>query len=118
MLAADRQQNPEITEQDRLETLERMLGEMCARLTELIDEALDSESLESREARFQLEAFEERRSRALTSLDAKPRGPLPVKIGKLERLMEALECSWDYFSGLAKSGGITEDSSRWRMLAE
>ena len=118
MLAADRQQNPETTEQDRLETLERMLSEICERLTELVDEALDSESLESREARFQLEAFEERRKRALTSLDVRPRGALPVKIGKLERLMEALECSWDYFSGLAESAGITKDSSGWRMLAE
>lgn len=118
MVAAHRQQHPEITEQDRLETLERMLGDLCQRLTELVDETLESESLESREARFQLEAFEERRNRALTSLDGKPRGPLPVKIGKLERLMEALECSWAYFSGLAESAGIAKESSHWRMLAE
>lgn len=114
-MAASRQQDSEITEQDRLEALEQMLGVMCAYLTKLVEQTIEREALESREARFQLEAFEERRNRALRFLDNEQYGPLPVKIGNLHRLVEALECSWVYFNGLAETAGIFEDSSDWTV---
>jgi len=115
MVAVIRQQDPEITEQDRLEALEQMLGVMCEYLTKLVEETLEREALESREARFQLEAFEERRNRALRFLNDEQYGPLPVKIGNLHRLVEALECSWVYFNGLAETAEIFEDSSDWTV---
>jgi hypothetical protein len=111
MVAAVRQQDPETIEQARLEALEQMLGVMCEYLTGLVEEMSEGGALESREARLQLEAFEERRDRALEALNDPQYGPLSVKLGKLERLIEALECSWVYFKGQAESAGIFEESS-------
>ncbi|NNC65274.1 MAG: hypothetical protein HKN84_10860 [Gammaproteobacteria bacterium] len=111
MVAAVRQQDSEVTDQARLEALEHMLGVMCEYLTGLVEDTREGGALESREARLQLEAFEERRDRALETLNDTQYGPLPVRIGKLERLCEALECSWVYFKGLAEAAGIFEESS-------
>ena len=116
MVAVTEQQETELAQLAQLESLERMLGEMCERLTEIVEETLESDKLESREARLQLAAFEERRDRALKTLDGEQCGPLPVKIGKLERLVEALECSWVYFSGLVGSPRISNDSSQWSVV--
>ena len=117
MVAVVHQQEPEATEQARLEALERMLGVMCDYLTELVEDRLEREALDSREARFQLEAFEERRNRALRFLAEEQPGPLAVKLGNLERLVEALECSWIYFDDLAEAAGIFADSSVWSVCA-
>lgn len=111
MVAAVSQHDNEVTDQDRLEALEHMLGVMCEYLTGLVEDTREVGAIASREAQLQLEAFEERRHRALVTLDEKQHGPLPVKIGKLERLVEALECSWVYFKGLAETAGIFETSS-------
>ena len=111
MVAAVPQLDPAVTDQARLEALEHMLGVMCEYLTGLVEDTLEGEALQSREARLQVEAFEERRDRALGALNDEQYGPLPVKIGKLERLIEALECSWVYFRGLAEFAGIFEGSA-------
>ena len=108
MVAAVSEHDTEVTDQDRLEALEHMLGVMCEYLTGLVEDMREVGAIASREARLQLEAFEERRNRALVALDETQHGPLPVTIGKLERLVEALECSWVYFRGLAESTGIFE----------
>ncbi len=115
MVAVTEQHQSELAQ---LETLETMLIEMCARLTEIVEATFEDDTVEARETRLQLEAFEERRSRALRSLGDERHGPLPIRIGRLKRLVEALECSWDYFSGVADSARIAEASSRWRMLPE
>ena len=111
MVAAVSQLAPAVTDEARLEALEHMLGVMCEYLTGLVEDTLDGAALQSREARLQLEAFEERRDRALDTLNNEQTGPLPVKIGKLEHLVEALECSWVYFRSLAESAGIFEASA-------
>ena len=69
MVAAVPQQHPDVTEQAQLEALEQMLGVMCEYLTGLVEDTLEGGALESREARLQLEAFEERRDRALEALN-------------------------------------------------
>jgi len=115
MVVVTQQQDSELTECAQLEALERMLGALCDYLTDLVDEKLKREDLESREARFQLEAFEERRNRALKYLQNQRGEPLQVRIGNLRRLVEALECSWLYFNGLAEAAGIFEDSSDWSV---
>ena len=118
MVAFTRQPNSEIVEQAQVRALEGMLGVLCEYLSGLVDRSLPREELETREARFQLEAFEERRRRALEYLDAGQDGPLVVKIGNLERLVEALECSWVYFNGLAETAGIFEDTSDWSVCVK
>lgn len=118
MVAAVSQHDPEVADQARLEALEHMLGVMCEYLTGLVEDTREGGALDTREARLQLEAFEERRARALETLSDTQYGPLPVKIGKLERLVEALECSWVYFKGLAESAGIFEQSSGRAVCVE
>jgi len=118
MVAVTRHQDSEITEQAQLEALERMLGALCEYLTDLVDGKLVREDLESREARFQQEAFEERRNRALEFLKDQQGEPLQVRIGNLQRLVDALECSWVYFNGLAEAAGIFEDSSDWSVCVK
>ncbi len=111
MNALVRDQEPEVTEQARLEALERVLNEMCAHLTELVEKTLEIDALDSRETRLQREAFEERRDRAREILTDTRDRPLPVKIGNLERIVEALECSSAYFSRRAEVTGVREDLS-------
>ena len=118
MLAATEEQQPELTELEQLESLQRMLVEMCERLTDIVEETLDDDGLASRETQLQLEAFEERRDRVLKTLDAEQYGPLPVKIGKLEKLVEALECSWVYFNGLIAPTHLSENASDWHQTVE
>ena len=111
MVASSCEREPKITEQAELEWLERTLVEMCEHLAELVEKALERGAVESRETRLQLEAFEERRDRATEVLTDTQDGPLPVKIGNLERIVEALECSWAYFSSLAEAASFNDDST-------
>ncbi len=118
MVAAVTQQDPDVTDHARREALEHMLRVMCEYLTGLVEETLRGSALESREARLQLQAFEERRERALKCLAETHSGPLSIQIGKLERLVEALECSWVYFKGLAESAGIFQASTKRPVCVE
>jgi hypothetical protein len=80
-----------------IRALERMVRALC-RHTELLSRAArERGALDSREAQFQLQAFDERRNDAVRALEPGAREPDSMRIARLEKLVEALECSRAYF---------------------
>ena len=96
-MAAVLEQHTDDPEQSRLEALERMLEALCDEATRLADEFRSPTHARSRETELQLMALDERRDRALECLRERDREPRPFRIGRLEKLVEALDCSWTYF---------------------
>lgn len=86
---------------DRLElrALERMAATLCRHVEQLADEARARGRLETREAALQLEAFAERRAQAERLLRGDSGEPLRTRIARLEKTIEALDCSRTYFKG-------------------
>ena len=97
--------------------LERMARASCEHSRQLLAAARERGALGSREASFQVEVFAERCAQAGELL----RGPeAPVKesrIARLEKLVDALECSRGYFRGLAQSPSALPRASvrRWQV---
>src|SRR5690606_30462566 len=92
--------DPDTTAHLELRALEKMIRALCRHGELLVRGARARGALESREGEFQLRAFEERRSEAGRLLDDAGTEPRSMRIGRLERLAEALECSRDYFKKL------------------
>ncbi len=89
------QQSTENTARLELRALERMIGALCEH-TERLARVTRTEA-PSREADFQLQAFSERRTQALKLLAAQTGESYETRIARLEKLVEALDCSRDYF---------------------
>ncbi len=100
-MAAVHRQYREESEQLRLHALENKLRGLCDHVASLVDDAREHEPLATREASFQLEAFAERRSKALEYLIAEHHEPCCIQLGNLEKLLEALECSRKFFAAKA-----------------
>lgn len=77
--------------------LERMIGALCRHIERLTAEARSRGRLRCREADLQLEVYGERRTQALELLKAAAREPHETRISRLERVVEALDCSRTYF---------------------
>jgi hypothetical protein len=80
-----------------LRALEKMIDALCRHIEVLTSEERARGGLRSREAEFQLQAFAERRALALQTLQAHSSERREIRIERLERLIEALNCSRDYF---------------------
>lgn len=93
--------DPDATRRMELRALEKMIRALCRHTEQLSREAEARGRLESREAELQLEAFAERRADAAQLLEAGASEPHPIRIARLEKLVEALECSRAYFRGAA-----------------
>lgn len=89
--------DPEVTERLELRALERMVRALCEYIELRAREARSHGELDSREAELQLEAFAERRSKALETLRGGVSEPAETRIARLERAIEALDCSRSYF---------------------
>ncbi|MEJ2603403.1 MAG: hypothetical protein P8172_08920 [Gammaproteobacteria bacterium] len=87
--------------------LETMIAARCEQIDRYVREALPPGDDRSRETDFQLMAFEERRTMALNALHDAGREPLDIRVGRLERLRRALDCSWEFFrrAGIASPAG-------------
>ena len=96
-MSAVLEQHADDPEQARLEALERMLAALCDETRRLAHEAHSPDRPLSRETELQLMALDERREQALACLRARGPEPRQFRIGRLERLVEALDCSWAYF---------------------
>jgi hypothetical protein len=89
--------DPATTARLEIRALEKMVRALC-RHTDLLSRAAEERgALDSREAEFQLEAFYERRAEAAQLLEPGAREPDALRIARLEKLVEALECSRTYF---------------------
>jgi hypothetical protein len=97
-MAAVLEQHTNDPELAQLEALERMLAVLCDEVVRLADAFRSVDPPRTREAELQLIALDERRAQALECLREREREPRQFRIGRLERLIEALNCSWTYFS--------------------
>lgn len=96
MARASIQQDPEITARLELRALERMVSALCEH-TELLSHDLRGREDTSREADLQLQAFEERRAQALEALRVRTGETCETRITRLQKMVEALDCSRAYF---------------------
>ncbi|HEX6995678.1 MAG TPA: hypothetical protein VF339_16220 [Gammaproteobacteria bacterium] len=83
-----------------LRALEKMTAALCRHIELLWRDAAQGRSL-GREAELHWQAFEERRKEAMRLAKASGGEPLASRIARLERLVEALEVSREYFKALA-----------------
>jgi len=97
-MAAVLEQRTDDPELQQIEALQRTLTALCREVTRLTD-LVEAQGLPpSRETRFQLMVFEERRKQAVACLQTQEAEAPPFRISRLERLIEAIGCSWSYFS--------------------
>lgn len=80
-----------------LRALEKMAAALCRHIELLRREAEAAGELKTREAELQQLAFEERRQKAMRLMREHTAEPPSTRIGRLERLIEALETSRSYF---------------------
>lgn len=90
----DRYDEDDTTAQLERHALEKMVAVLCEDIDRLVRAA---GALDSREGRFQSEAFRERRVQAMTLLEAPRREPDEIRISRLEKMVEALTSSREYF---------------------
>jgi len=115
MAAVLEPQRETLTEQDELAAVEQLARALCEQVARLIDTARSDDRLGTREARLQLAAFEERRQRALSVLDAPSGEPTSIRLGNLEKIAEALECSRAFFGTSANSEPVQASASSWSV---
>ena len=87
----------DITTGLELRALEKMVAALCRHTELLRREAEAAGELGSREAELQRLAFEERRREAMRLMREVSPEPPSTRIGRLERVVEALEASRSYF---------------------
>jgi hypothetical protein len=95
--AVNQQADGDVTAELELNALERMIAVLCEATERLTREARTRGELTSREADLQLQAFAERRTEALALLKEPTHEPSQIRIARLERLVNALDCSRSYF---------------------
>lgn len=104
-------QNPETTARLELRALEKMIGVLCEHTEKLSDGVRARGKGASRETDFQLQAFDERRTQALQVLKVHTREPDETRIARLEKLVEALNCSRSYF----RPNEADVEASQWAV---
>ena len=77
--------------------LEKMLEARCAEIESLVESASRTRDEATREQDFQLQAFAERRDQALQQLTSGLEEPRNARVARLERSLEGLECSREFF---------------------
>ena len=117
-MAAVLDQHSDDPEQTRLEALERMLAALCDKTRRLAHEARSRKRPPTRETELQLVALDERRDQALACLRAGSSEPRQLRIGRLEKLVEALDCSWSYFSTRLDDDAAVNSAGDWSALPQ
>lgn len=101
-----------------LRALKRMIGARCEQIERWAREALSRGELDSRESNFQLQVFTERRGQALDQIENDSGEPLETRAARLERLLEALECSRAYFCPVSGDSIDHKDDQGWAVLVK
>ena len=89
--------HPETSDYSALRELERAASALCERVERLTHDARNQNDNPSRESALQLEAATERRAQALQLLESSAREPDETRLCRLQQIINALECSLDYF---------------------
>jgi hypothetical protein len=105
MAAALDRDDYETTARLELRALERMLAALCEFTEGLVRERRERREAPTRESDLQLAVFDERRSAAMIALNAAASEPTENRITRLERLVEALDCSRRYFGSRTAPAG-------------
>ena len=96
------QKDPQILARLEAQALERMARASCEHSRQLLAAARERGALASREASFQVEVFAERCDQAGELLQAPEVPARESRIARLEKLVNALECSRGYFRRLTQ----------------
>lgn len=105
MAAIRLQHDPDTTAHLELLALERMIRALCVHVERLACAARERGELDTREAGFQLQAFAERHEQALRLLGAADDGEAhEIRVARLEKAVQALDCSRVFFCGKPNSG--------------
>ncbi len=94
------QRDPAVVAHLEARALERMAHVLCEHSRQLLAAARERGALRSREADLQVEVFAERCAQASELLQAADAPVRESRIARLEKLVNALECSRGYFRGL------------------
>ena len=97
MALPDRYDEDDSTARLERRALEKMAATLCEDVDRLVEAAREQGVLESREGMLQAEAFRERRAQAMTLLETPRPEPHEVRISRLEKMIEALTSSRQYF---------------------
>ncbi len=100
MSALPNREYDDATAQLELQALEKMVAALCEDVERLTREAGSRGALGSREADFQSQAFAERRTQALDLLHAERPEPCEIRITRLEKMVQALTSSREYFRAI------------------
>lgn len=92
--------DPDVLARLEMRALERMARALCEHSRQLLASAQDRGALRTREASFQVDVFAERCAQAGELLAAADAPVQESRIARLERLVNALECSRGYFRAL------------------
>ena len=94
------QRDPLVLARLEMQALEKMARALCEHSRQLLAAARARGALRSREAGLQVEVFAERSAQAGELLGAVDEPVKESRIARLERLVNALECSREYFRHL------------------
>lgn len=98
-----------------LRALERMIGARCKQIERVAKTEIAGNAIEQRERDFQLQVFAERRTQALDLMRGDSSEPREIRAARLERLLQALECSSDYFCREAEDAVDREEAPIWSV---
>jgi hypothetical protein len=86
----------DMTQRLEQRALERMLTVMCTQIDQAC-RCMNEIGTSSREAALQHAAYLERREQALCVAKSSSNEPHHIRVAKLERMVNALQCSREYF---------------------
>ncbi len=92
--------DPAVVAELEMNALEKMARVLCEHSSQLLSDVRARGALDSREASFQVEVFAERCAQAGELLKVADAPVKETRIARLEKLVNALECSRGYFKSL------------------
>ncbi|HSN70771.1 MAG TPA: hypothetical protein VLT59_04650 [Steroidobacteraceae bacterium] len=95
--------DPETTIRLELRALERMAEVLCEYVEQQASQFRDGARTGSRETRLQLAVLAERRQAAENALTSRSSEPAEIRITRLQKIVEALDCSRAFFASLPTS---------------
>lgn len=97
-----------------LRALEKLIRARCEQIQAFADEASARGGLHSRESELQLDAFRERSEKARQALETVSSESQEIRIARLESLVQALECSGEFFRA-AMGSNVPAETGAWAV---
>ena len=102
------------TDDSEIHALEKMLDARCRQIESMIRSRSVTGGNMSREEDLQLQAFTERRAQARQQLASGKQESRNVRVARLERLLEALDCSREFFESDCPESEVSSED--WAVL--